>query len=824
MIAAKDDGTVEADMSIVIPLHNNLPLTIECYESILACRPEGMNLQIVFVDNGSTDGTVSWLTDREADSLINPKAGVEISVRAFQENRGFAAACNEGFQAADKDIVLFVNNDTVFTPHLLQELCLPLVFGRDVSVVGPVSNFVGGVAQVKCDYQNMEGMRAFAEHVFAKEGGKYDRVGMISGLCMAGRRETFQSLVGYHAPEGQLFDETFYPGMWEDNDLCLRARLKSLHPVVARGAFIHHVGSRTFRALGVASSALEENREKFRAKWAAIFPREHKVVAMLRVKNGIRHIERCLSSLEGWVDEIVVLDTGSTDGTLDVIEDHAVAKGGKVALVDSVTFADQPLQEYQERQFLLEMAQGREPTWIARVDVDETWEPRIKKFLPMLLNPEDPQTLCWRFPFKTFWRGEEKYRVDGVWGQMVPFALFRNIPADRLLDNGHPQGFHCSTTPWFHYQNCSYCGVSMLHYGYSDYEECRRKHEWYVRTDTKKDAAFIGGNGDYSHLVDERELKLLPYIPDNTLSLCMLVGGEKDAKGVRAIMSRLGTTLDQAILVYTGSILPVPGTLKEIARDYPQLEIHPFAWADDFAAARNFGLGMCKGRWILHLDPDEEIDNKAVGAISALIERDAMGYGVTIANLIDDPGKAKEPKIVGQEAVRLFRNDPRLRYANPVHETLDNAILSWPGGFKLAPSGVLITHYGYLSGEAAMVSKLAYYKALNEKWAAGSPDDPRPLYNLAMQALEDGEEDAAMDLLGKASRVNKIGFWQVPLALVEMYLQAAAAFGVDALRQMPTASMYRPAVEETVKLIRSRVKPRIKVLAKNKAAVGEKCG
>lgn len=34
-------------------------------------------------------------------------------------------------------------------------------------------------------------------------------------------------------------------------------------------------------------------------------------------------------------------------------------------------------------------------------------------------------------------------------------------------------------------------------------------------------------------------------------------------------------------------------------------EVVPFAWIDDFAAARNAALPHCRGDWVLHLDPDE---------------------------------------------------------------------------------------------------------------------------------------------------------------------------------------------------------------------------
>ena len=45
--------------SIIIVMHNHLEYTRLCVESILARTPEPF--EFVFVDNGSTDGTVEWM-------------------------------------------------------------------------------------------------------------------------------------------------------------------------------------------------------------------------------------------------------------------------------------------------------------------------------------------------------------------------------------------------------------------------------------------------------------------------------------------------------------------------------------------------------------------------------------------------------------------------------------------------------------------------------------------------------------------------------------------------------------------------------------------
>src|SRR5687767_16035161 len=126
--------------TIVIPVWNQWELTRACLDSL---RPTlGVRDQVVIVDNGSEDGTAAGLRQYSWATVITNEV-----------NRGFAVACNQGAAVATRDVVVFLNNDTLLTGHWLDGLVEP--FADDsVGATGPRSNMVSGPQLVEqVDYR-----------------------------------------------------------------------------------------------------------------------------------------------------------------------------------------------------------------------------------------------------------------------------------------------------------------------------------------------------------------------------------------------------------------------------------------------------------------------------------------------------------------------------------------------------------------------------------------------------------------------------------------------------------------------------------------------
>ncbi|MEK9183541.1 MAG: glycosyltransferase, partial [Patescibacteria group bacterium] len=127
-----------------------------------------------------------------------------------------------------------------------------------------------------------------------------------------------------------------------------------------------------------------------------------KLVAILRVKDEILWIRECLSKLSELADEIIVLDNGSTDGTLEVISEF-----NKVVKI----LHTEGYHEGRDKCLLLEEAKKRTPDWIIWIDGDEVFEKHFTRaVIDSYMKSRYNKIL---FKLCHFWLNKEYFRIDG---------------------------------------------------------------------------------------------------------------------------------------------------------------------------------------------------------------------------------------------------------------------------------------------------------------------------------------------------------------------------------------------------------------------------
>jgi GT2 family glycosyltransferase len=236
--------------SIVILTRNQLAVTRACVESIARWTPEPHEL--VFVDNGSTDGTPEYLRSIEGAVVIEN-----------ERNLGFGGGCNQGIAASTGERVLLLNNDVVVTEGWLAALHAALDSDPAIGIAGPRSNRVAGIQQVDdvgYDVETLDGLDAWAATWRAEHAGQLTDSSRLVGFCMLVEREVIDRIGG--------FDLRYGLGNFEDDDFCLRAVVAGWRCSIAHGSWIHHVGSRTFAGEGIDYRAtMAENLRRFASAW-----------------------------------------------------------------------------------------------------------------------------------------------------------------------------------------------------------------------------------------------------------------------------------------------------------------------------------------------------------------------------------------------------------------------------------------------------------------------------------------------------------------------------------------------------------------------------
>jgi GT2 family glycosyltransferase len=228
-------------VAVVIPSWNTLGFLPACLESL---RGQGAGVELLVVDNGSSDGSVEYLRHDGIPHLALP------------ENVGFAAAVNLGARRTSAAAVLVLNADTVLEPGCLGALLD--VLQADLSLGGVQPRILqlerGGVpgaaapsaADTARIYSAGQALtrdgRAFELGAGEAQRPEHLQRSEVFGVCGAAcllRRELFTGLGGY--------DEAYF-AFYEDVDLNVRARIAGWRFEYVPEAVVWHAGNAAWSA------------------------------------------------------------------------------------------------------------------------------------------------------------------------------------------------------------------------------------------------------------------------------------------------------------------------------------------------------------------------------------------------------------------------------------------------------------------------------------------------------------------------------------------------------------------------------------------------
>lgn len=258
------DALPEPRVSVIVVTYNNLDLTKACLHS-LEQYSDYANLEVIVVDNASSDGTPDYLeawaaAGRDRRLILNP------------DNRGFAAANNQGLAVADGDYLVLLNNDTHVTPGWIATLVAHLCRTKGLGMVGPVTNNIGNEARIDISYDNMDGMLHAAADYTARHAGQLTPLRTAAFFCVMMPRAV-------HDKVGPL-DEAFGIGFFEDDDYCRRVQQAGWSIACADDVFVHHHLSASFNKLKQEKrqAMFEQNKAIYEAKWGPWEPHKYRRV------------------------------------------------------------------------------------------------------------------------------------------------------------------------------------------------------------------------------------------------------------------------------------------------------------------------------------------------------------------------------------------------------------------------------------------------------------------------------------------------------------------------------------------------------------------
>jgi glycosyltransferase involved in cell wall biosynthesis len=779
--------------TIIIVLQNGLDQTKKCVKSIGNHTPEPH--EIIFVDHGAAADT-----KKQINKIINENR----QYKMVENNTGanLAQSLNEGINKSTGEYIVLLFDDVLVHKHWLSSVLACLHRGLNTGIVGPTADNVLGPQNIQdTSLESLEGIKAFSER------NRHRRIHTINleGFCLLFRRKLVLDI--------GLFDEKFNSDKYVFKDFCFRAAIARYKNVIAGDVFVHCNGS-----------SMSGNIKIFEEKWTGLdlnTPLGKKVAAL----NFIDKAEALYQ--KGVLDQAIAMliegiryapeEKGLYYHLAEILLDNKLYKDALDAVSSMPPGAKDDLKYLEIIAYCTENFEEAAKYADRILEKDKTYAPALN--LKGIIAHKHGYNGAAEGFFLQAIASDPGYGEPYTNRGMLKWALDQREEALDLLE----KGFILSPTPTNN--------VTLYHSAITELEQFARA-EGLVRDaialhpENKRILFFLIDilikQHKYDGAMNEIEKAMLNIGIDDgmlaaaleirnkvgikeiekavknkcTLSLCMIVKNEEQHLA-RCLLSAK-PAVDEMIIVDTGST----DRTKDIARVYGA-KVFDFPWANDFSVARNRSLSEASGDWILVLDADEVISPLDYVALERIVKKRPVkpaAYAMVTRNYTNEvaaEGWTANDRRYGREEagtgwfpstkVRLFVNDKRIRFQNPVHEFVETSLQE--AGIDIKTLDIPVHHYGRFDKDKLLAKGRKYF-LLGKQKIEEMNGDIKALKELAVQASELGEFETGVQLWKKVielDRNNAPAFLNISYAYLklEKYQEALAA-SRRALELQPT--------------------------------------
>ena len=226
------------EVAVLVLNWNGRTLLQQFLPSWLAHTPDYADL--IIVDNGSTDDSVSFLQEHYRD----------VHLLAFEENLGFAGGYNRAIEELDYQTVILLNSDVELTSGWLDQPMQLLNSSPEIAAVQPTlraqrspKDFeYAGAAGGFIDRLGYPFCRGRIFDTIEEDRGQYtDSVDLFwaSGACPIIRRAVYREVGGL---------DTLFFAHQEEIDLCWRLNARGWRIVSAPQSIVYHIGGASLSA------------------------------------------------------------------------------------------------------------------------------------------------------------------------------------------------------------------------------------------------------------------------------------------------------------------------------------------------------------------------------------------------------------------------------------------------------------------------------------------------------------------------------------------------------------------------------------------------